>query len=141
MNREGSELLKQLFRFAARYSGTHLSVFAGRAWARLSCTLQSAVAQAVLNRDPGVDLAGPVSSEEAPPVMQIVLTSSEEAPLPSVQVASASGPDPAVIDAIGVDPLPFPVPSSLPSSTLATPALSPPVRSRPVLPFPYCFSY
>ena len=39
VNREGKEFLAQLFRFAARYSGTHLSVYAGR----LSCTLQSAV--------------------------------------------------------------------------------------------------
>ena len=50
VNREGKEFLAQLFRFAARYSGTHLSVYAGRAWARLSCTLQSAVAQSVINR-------------------------------------------------------------------------------------------
>jgi len=50
VNREGKEFLAQLFRFAARYSGTHLSVYSGRAWARLSCALQSAVAQSVLNR-------------------------------------------------------------------------------------------
>ena len=41
-----------MFRFAARYSGSHLSVYAGRSWARLSCTLQSAVAQSVINRVP-----------------------------------------------------------------------------------------
>ena len=55
VNREGKEFLAQLFRFAARYSGTHLSVYSGRAWARLSCALQSAVAQSVLNREPEVD--------------------------------------------------------------------------------------
>jgi len=33
-------------------SGVHLSVYAGRAWARLSCALQSAVAQSVINRAP-----------------------------------------------------------------------------------------
>jgi hypothetical protein len=55
VNREGKEFLAQLFRFAARYSGTHLSVYSGRAWARLSCALQSAVAQSVLNREPDVD--------------------------------------------------------------------------------------
>jgi hypothetical protein len=57
VNREGKEFLAQLFRFAARYSGTHLSVFAGRAWARLSCTLQSAVAQSIINREPEIDQA------------------------------------------------------------------------------------
>ena len=55
-NREGSEFLGQLFRFGARSSGVPFSVFAGRAWARLSCTLQSAVAQAVINRSPGVSV-------------------------------------------------------------------------------------
>ena len=54
LNREGRETLSQLFRFAARFSGSPFSVFAGRAWARLSCTLQAAVAQSVLNRSPGV---------------------------------------------------------------------------------------
>ena len=38
-NREGREILAQLFRFAARFSGSPFSVYAGRAWARLSCTL------------------------------------------------------------------------------------------------------
>ena len=55
VNREGKEFLAQLFRFAARYSGSHLSVYAGRAWARLSCTLQSSVAQSVINRMPEYD--------------------------------------------------------------------------------------
>src|ERR1043165_1591919 len=68
VNREGKEFLAQLFRFAARYSVSCLSVFAGRAWARLSCTLQSAVAQSVINRAPGPDLAPrPMSSEEECP--------------------------------------------------------------------------
>ena len=53
-NREGREFLSQLFRFGARSTGTHSSVYAGRAWARLSCTLQSAVAQSVINRSTGV---------------------------------------------------------------------------------------
>ena len=55
VNREGAHVLRQLFRFAAREQGLHLSVFSGRAWARLSCNLQVSVAQAVLNRSPGLD--------------------------------------------------------------------------------------
>ena len=58
-NREGREFLSQLFRFGARSTGTHSSVYAGRAWARLSCTLQSAVAQSVINRSTGVALPPP----------------------------------------------------------------------------------
>jgi len=50
LNAEGLELLRQLFRFAAKHQNTQLSVYCGRAWARFSCTLQSAVSQCFLNR-------------------------------------------------------------------------------------------
>jgi hypothetical protein len=55
VNKEGLAILRQLFRFAAKREGTHLSVYCGRAWARLSCNLQSSVAQAVLNRIGGAE--------------------------------------------------------------------------------------
>jgi hypothetical protein len=64
VNREGSEFLSQLFRFAARYSGTALSVYAGRAWARLSCILQSAVANSIINRAPGFESFVPRSFDD-----------------------------------------------------------------------------
>ena len=54
MNEEGLAVLRQLFRFAAKREGVQLSVYCGRAWARLSCNLQSSVAQAILNRVGGV---------------------------------------------------------------------------------------
>ena len=44
VNNEGLELLQQLFRFAAN------QCYCGRAWARLSCSLQSSVSQCFLNR-------------------------------------------------------------------------------------------
>jgi len=47
---EGIQVLKQLFRFAAKREGVQLSVYCGRAWARISCNLQSSVAQTILNR-------------------------------------------------------------------------------------------
>jgi hypothetical protein len=50
VNNEGLELLRQLFRFAAKHQGIQLSVYCGRAWARLSCGLQSSVSQCFLNR-------------------------------------------------------------------------------------------
>ena len=34
-NNEGLEVLRQLFRFAAKHQGLQLSVYCGRAWARL----------------------------------------------------------------------------------------------------------
>ena len=45
-NEEGLEVLRQLFRFAA----IQLSVYCGRAWARLACNIQSSVSQCFLNR-------------------------------------------------------------------------------------------
>ena len=54
INDEGLGLLRQLFRFAAKREGVHLSVYCGRAWARLACNLQSSVSQAILNRVGGV---------------------------------------------------------------------------------------
>ena len=50
VNEEGLGLLRQLFRFAAKHQGIQLSVYCGRAWARLSCSLQSSVSQCFLNR-------------------------------------------------------------------------------------------
>ena len=73
LNREGRETLSQLFRFAARFSGSPFSVYAGRAWARLSCTLQAAVAQSVLNRSPGVPLE-PLGSLSPPPLPSFQLS-------------------------------------------------------------------
>ena len=50
VNNEGLEILRQLFRFAAKHQGLQLSVYCGRAWARLSCNIQSSVSQCFLNR-------------------------------------------------------------------------------------------
>ena len=46
-NEEGLEALRQLFRFAAKHQNVQLSVYCGRAWARLACT---SVSQCFLNR-------------------------------------------------------------------------------------------
>jgi hypothetical protein len=50
INTEGRDVLRQLFRFAAKREGIQLSVYCGRAWARLACNLQFSVSQAILNR-------------------------------------------------------------------------------------------
>jgi hypothetical protein len=50
INNEGIEVLRQLFRFAAKHQAAQLSVYAGRAWARLACNIQSSVSQCFLNR-------------------------------------------------------------------------------------------
>jgi hypothetical protein len=50
VNNEGLEVLRQLFRFAAKHQNLQLSVYCGRAWARLSCNIQNSVSQCFLNR-------------------------------------------------------------------------------------------
>ena len=52
VSEEGLTFFRQLFRFAARRQNRKLCVYAGRAWARISCNLQSSVAKAILNRVP-----------------------------------------------------------------------------------------
>ena len=50
LNEEGTIALKQLLKFAARRSGSRLCVYSDIAWRRVSCALQSSVAQCILNR-------------------------------------------------------------------------------------------
>ena len=47
INVEGEEVLRQLFRFAAKRTGREFTSYCGRAWARFSCNLQRSVSQAV----------------------------------------------------------------------------------------------
>ena len=49
---EALSFFRQLFRFAARQQNTKLCVYAGRAWARVACNIQTSVAQAILHRAP-----------------------------------------------------------------------------------------
>jgi len=51
VNKEGESVLKQIIRFASKREGITHTVFAARAWARLSCCVQVASAQQILNRD------------------------------------------------------------------------------------------
>src|SRR6185369_6200417 len=51
VNKEGETVLKQIIRFASKRAGITHTVFAARAWARLSCCVQYSAAQQILNRD------------------------------------------------------------------------------------------
>jgi hypothetical protein len=51
VNKEGETVLKQIIRFASKREGVSHTVFAARAWARLSCCVQYAVAKQILIRD------------------------------------------------------------------------------------------
>ena len=50
VNVEGLNIIKQLIRFASKREGVQNSVFAGRTWARIACSIQYSVAQGILNR-------------------------------------------------------------------------------------------
>src|SRR6478735_8222826 len=58
VNDEGEEVLRQLFRFAAKRLGREFTSYCGRAWARVSCNLQRSVSQAILNRIDGREFDG-----------------------------------------------------------------------------------
>ena len=51
VNKEGETVSKQIVRFASKREGVTHTVFAARAWARLSCCVQYSVARQILNRD------------------------------------------------------------------------------------------
>jgi hypothetical protein len=51
VNKEGETVLKQIVRFASKREGVTHTVFAARAWARISCCVQYSAAQQILNRD------------------------------------------------------------------------------------------
>jgi hypothetical protein len=51
VNDEGRNIMRQIIRFASKRECVGNSSFAGRAWARLGCCIQTSVAQQVLNRD------------------------------------------------------------------------------------------
>jgi hypothetical protein len=50
VNEEGNDVIRQLIRFASKREGAGNSSYAGRTWARISCSIQYSVAQAILNR-------------------------------------------------------------------------------------------
>lgn len=51
VNSEGADIIRQLIRFASKRECVGNSSFAGRAWARIACCIQTSVSQAILNRD------------------------------------------------------------------------------------------
>src|SRR5207248_2989580 len=53
LSEEALSLLKAIYRFGSKQQNVQHSVYAGRAWARLSCNLQTSVAQAILCRIDG----------------------------------------------------------------------------------------
>ena len=63
INEEGRDVLRQVFRFAAKREGIQLSVYCGRAWARLACNLQFSVSQAILNRVSSVGVPDDLSED------------------------------------------------------------------------------
>ena len=123
LNSEGEEVLRQIFRFAAKQLGCEFSSYCGRAWARISCCLQRSVAQSILNRIDGREFRDPL------------IVSGPDTLLTSADLLSVN-PPPAL--AISRDPLPSPplapppsAPSLLPSLPVQSPSPQPSPRSPP----------
>ena len=91
VSEEGLSFLRQLWRFGARQQNTKLCVYAGRAWARLSCNLQTSVAQAILHRIP---TGGNPPVKRTPVEVSVVHVDSVQVPSHAglqVSLPSASG--------------------------------------------------
>ena len=67
VNKEGETVLKQIIRFASKREGVSHTVYASRAWARLSCCVQAASAQQILDRDFFDSEVGVI--DESPPLV------------------------------------------------------------------------
>ena len=102
VNHEGEEVLQQLFRFAAKRLGREFSSFCGRSWARVSCSLQRSVAQAILNRIDGNFLPLPeTKTSVVPEIPSLPLAvpsvgSVPESPIGVVSVGSVQKPPESV---------------------------------------------
>ena len=166
LSQEALSLLKSVFRFASRRQNVQHCVYVGRAWARLSCNLQTSVAQSILNRIDGsvyqrgtsarlsdYELVTVSSSGSSSSASSASVSFSEPAPVSSAQVLpvlpsviSSAEPEvpPAVVFndhesvvASGSGPSPL----SLSHSLLVTPTSSrfqrtPTPTRRPDPPFP-----
>ena len=123
INEEGEDVIRQIFRFAAKRLGREFSSFCGRAWARVSCCLQRSVAQAILNRIDGHSFRDPVVPSSSPCV------------LPQVPEVVPPVPPPSLTSFVSV-PSEFP-PLSVPSFTPVVrfvPSVVPPEESRVFVP-------
>ena len=90
------QVLRQLWRFGARQQNTKLCVYAGRAWARLSCNLQTSVAQAILHRIP---TGGNPPVKRTPVEVSVVHVDKVQVPSlaePQVSLPSSFGPQVSV---------------------------------------------
>jgi len=87
---EGTRILRQLFRFAAKRLGHQFSSYCGRAWARFSCNLQKSVSQAILSRCDGLGVC-PAPSTLGPTLGSLDLAAdSKSVPPPAIPPFTAS---------------------------------------------------
>jgi hypothetical protein len=144
INVEGEEVLRQIFRFAAKRLGREFSSFCGRSWARFSCCLQRSVAQSILVRIDGREfrgrpraatpevpsVSGPVRALPSPVRVSALVSAAVSSKAPSGPVRSP--PFVSVSSKVPSGPVrsPLPVPGSVCSSL--------PVREPPQIPpFPF----
>jgi hypothetical protein len=83
INEEGEDIIRQVFRFAARRLGCELSSFCGRAWARVSCCLQALEASRSSTASMGVSSATLSLLRHSVPPQQLLKLSPSLQPLPN----------------------------------------------------------
>ena len=105
LSQEALSLLKSIFRFASRRQNIQHCVYVGRAWARLSCNLQTSVAQSILNRIDGSVYQRGTSAVLSDHELVTVSSCSSS----SASSASVSFSEPASVSSSQV----FPVPASV----------------------------
>ena len=141
INSEGDELMRQIFRFAARRVGREFSSFCGRGWARLSCNLQRCVSQMILARTEGA--SGPRAPVVSAPVRAVPAPSSVASVAPSLaQVVAPPAPQAhfvPVVDLLSSQPMLGP---SLPPhpATPVRPGPLPYWMSSPPVDLPLCLA-
>jgi hypothetical protein len=140
INAEGDELMRQIFRFAAKRVGREFSSFCGRGWARLSCNLQRCVSQMILARTEGASgQRAPVVSAPAHVVPPSLALAQIASVVPSLAQAVAPPAPQAhfvpVVDLLSSQPSPLPHPV-----TPVRPGPLPYWMSSPPVDLPLCLA-
>ena len=92
INEEGQDVLRCLFRYAAKRLGLEFSSYCARAWARLSCTLQRMVSQSILTRIDGREFREPMPDAPAANASALIPTTVVFHTTPSTHTTSTTAP-------------------------------------------------
>ena len=127
INSEGEDVIKQILRFAAKQLNREFSSYCGRAYARISCTLQRAVSQAILLRIDGLEFREsiPGSPDEFVSLPSVEDPVASPAPSQHVELNVVTSPQP--VEPHAAPPL---APMAMPPSSSQLPPSPPPTPAE-----------